>query len=403
MGNGVRVGRLFGITIRIDWSWILIFTLVTWNLRTVFAQVHPEWGSRLAWATAFLAAILFFGSVLAHELAHSLVARSQGIPVRSITMFLFGGVSNIQREPSSPWAEFLITIVGPVTSIILGVVFFALSGVGLGALASSVANPFAAIRRLPPLTTLLVWLGPTNILLGFFNLIPGFPLDGGRVLRSILWGVTGNLRRATRWTAYIGQLVAWLMILAGIAMVFGIKVPFFGSGLINGLWLAFIGWFLQSASSQSSQQVVARDLLEGIPVSRLMRTNAPSVLPDITVGSLVHDHIMGTDEHAFPVIEGPHLVGLVTLEDVRKVAREEWEQTMVSQIMTPRDSLVVMAPEDEASDALDKLAEHDIRQLPVVQMDAFVGLLRRRDIVRFLQTQSAYTSNERDRRSPTPG
>src|SRR3989304_6615773 len=237
MGNGVRVGRLFGITIRIYWSWILIFTLVTWNLRTVFAQVHPEWGSGLAWATAFLAAILFFGSVLAHELAHSLVARSQGIPVRSITMFLFGGVSNIQREPSSPWAEFLITIVGPVTSIILGVVFFALSGVGLGARASSVANPFAAIRRLPPVTTLLLWLGPINILLGFFNLIPGFPLDGGRVLRSVLWALTGNLRRATRWTAYFGQLVAWLMIVAGIAMVFGIQVPFFGAGLVNGLWL----------------------------------------------------------------------------------------------------------------------------------------------------------------------
>jgi len=389
VGSGFRLGRIFGITIRIDWSWLLIFTLVSWNLRTVLAQIHPEWDSRLAWGTAVLAALLFFASVLAHELAHSLVARSQGIPVRSITLFLFGGVSNIQREPSSPGAEFLITIVGPVTSIILGVAFFALSGLGLGALGSSVANPFAAIRRLPPLTTLLVWLGPVNILLGFFNLIPGFPLDGGRVLRSALWALTGNLRRATRWTAYFGQLVAWLMIVAGIAMVFGIQVPFFGAGLINGLWLAFIGWFLQSASAQSYQQVVARDLLEGTPVSKLMRTDVHAVPPQISVGSLVHDHIMGTDEHAFPVKEDSRLMGLVTLEDVRKVARENWEVTTVSQIMTPRESLVIMAPGDDASEALEKLAMRDIRQLPVLQGELFVGLLRLRDIVRFLQTQSA--------------
>jgi Zn-dependent protease/CBS domain-containing protein len=392
VGNGFRVGKIFGITIRIDWSWILIFTLVTWNLGTVFSQIHPGWGARLAWSTAIVAAILFFASVLAHELAHSLVARSQGIPVRSITLFLFGGVSNIQKEPSSPWAEFVITIVGPLTSIVLGAVFFVLSGVGLGSLASSVADPFAAIRTLPPLTTLLLWLGPINILLGIFNLVPGFPLDGGRVLRSVLWGLTGNLRRATRWASYFGQLVAWLMIIAGIAMIFGIQVPFFGTGLISGLWLAFIGWFLQSASAQSYHQVVARDLLEGVPVSRLMRTNVPSVPQDISVSSLVHDHIMGTDEHAFPVIEDTRLLGLVTLEDVRKIARGDWERTRVSEIMTPRERLIVMAPDDEAADALEMLAQHDIRQVPVVQMNMFVGLLRRRDLVRYLQTQTTMQS-----------
>ena len=179
-----------------------------------------------------------------------------------------------------------------------------------------------------------------------------------------------------------------------IAMVFGVQVPFFGSGFVGGVWLAFIGWFLQSASSQSYQQVVARDLLEGVPVSRLMRTDVPTVPPNISVSSLVHEHIMGTDEHAFPVIEDARLVGLVTLEDVRKVVRGEWERTTVAQIMTPRDRLVVMAPGDEASDALDKLAQHDIRQLPILQVDTFVGLLRRRDLVRFLQTQSS-ARNER--------
>ena len=390
MKTGVRIGRLFGIDIRVDWSWLFIFALIAWNLSAVFGQVHPQWSLALTWGVAIGAALLFFASVLAHELAHSLVARTQGVPVRDITLFLFGGVSNIQREPPSPLAEFLITIVGPITSVVLGFVFLWLSGVSIGPMQSIVTDPSQLIGRLSPLTTLLLWLGPINILVGIFNLIPGFPLDGGRVLRSILWALTNNLRRATHWASLVGQGIAWLMIVIGISMAFGAEVPFFGSGLINGLWLAFIGWFLNNASVQSYQQVVVQDILEGVPVARMMRANPPTVLPTSSISTLVHNHIMGTDDHAFPVVEDGHLDGMVTLEDVRKVPRERWDTTIVRQIMTPVDQVVVASPQEDAATAMTRLMQRDVNQLPVIEGGQLLGLLRRRDIMRWLQLQSEF-------------
>ena len=237
MRNSLKIGQIFGIEIDVDWSWLFIFFLIAWGLGSTFAQIHPGWGSGLVWFTAIAAALLFFVSVLLHELAHSLVALSQGVPVRSITLFLFGGVSDIQREPPSPRAEFLITIVGPITSFVIGVVLLLLAGVSANPVAT-MAGSSNALIGLSPQATGLLWLGSINILLAIFNLIPGFPLDGGRVLRSILWAITGNLRRATRWASAAGQLVAWLFIFAGIMMVFGAQIPLLGSGLINGLWLA---------------------------------------------------------------------------------------------------------------------------------------------------------------------
>jgi CBS domain-containing protein len=223
------------------------------------------------------------------------------------------------------------------------------------------------------------------VTLGIFNLIPGFPLDGGRVLRSILWAATDNLRRATRWAAWVGQAIAWLMIMAGIAMTFGVQIPFFGTGLGGGLWLAFIGWFLNSASAQSYQQLVIHDVLEGVSVSRMMRVNPPVCSSRCTVGRLVHDHIMGTDDQAFPILEEGRLVGLVTLEDVRKVGRDAWELAIVRDIMTPAEKLIVASPDEDAGLALEKLSSNDVRQLPVLSNGELVGLLRRRDIIKWLQ------------------
>lgn len=385
--GGFRVARIFGINIHIDWSWIFIFILVTWNLVLGFGAVRPEWGLGLRWGTALLASLLFFASVLAHELAHSLMAIAQGVPVRKITLFLFGGVANIQRDPPSPRAEFLITIVGPITSILLGVLFLGLAGVLAGQLTVP-PDPGTLIAQFDPLTILLGWLGVINIILGVFNLVPGFPLDGGRILRSILWAITDNLRRATRWASLVGQAVAWLMIVAGIAMVFGFQIPFFGSGLIGGLWLAFIGWFLNTAAVQSYQQVLVQDILEGVPVRRMMRADAPAVSPRRTISDLVHEHVMGTDDHGFPVLEDDRLVGIVTLEDIRKVPRDEWDNLPVGQIMTPADQLLTVSTEDDAAEALNKLMQRDVRQLPVLQEGRLVGLLRRRDIMRWLQLQS---------------
>lgn len=389
MRSGLGLGKIFGIKIYVDWSWIFIFLLVTSELALdVFPSVHPDWGPALTWGTALVAAFLFFLSVLAHELAHSIVARANGIPVSNITLFLFGGVSNIQREPRSPGIEFVMAIVGPLTSIVLGVIFLFLSGAIAVSADLFLGNLPRALAPLDPLSTLLLWLGPINIVLGIFNLVPGFPLDGGRVLRSILWAITNNLRRATQWASWVGQAIAWLFIAAGISMVFGVSLPYFGTGLVSGLWLAFIGWFLNNAAIQSYRQVVVEDLLGGVPVSQLMRVNAPAVAPNIPVSSLVHDHIMGTDDRAFPVIDNDRLVGLVCIEDVRKAPKEKWDTTPVSQIMTPANELAVATPRQDAADALGQLAGRDVNQLPVVENGRLVGILRRRDIMRWLQLHS---------------
>ena len=384
--SGFSIGRIFGIRITIDWSWIFIFVLVIWNLGTAVGDLHPSWSLATIWGVAVVAALLFFASVLAHELAHSLVARAQGLPVRSITLFLFGGVSNIQREPPSPGAEFLMTIVGPLTSIVLGVIFFVLGGLSAGTLVQEVRPFMTGLAPLSPLAIILLWLGQVNILLGLFNLIPGFPLDGGRVLRSILWAATNHLRTATRWASRVGQAIGWLLIIAGLAMIFGARIPFFGTGFFGGLWLAFIGWFLTTAAIQSYQQVVIHDILEGVPVARLMRTTVPTVPATISIGDLVHAHIMGTDERCFPVLQdGDQLAGLVCLDDVRKVPREDWDTTRVRDIMTPMDQVAVVTPQEEASEAFTVLTGRDVNQVPVVQDGHLVGMLRRRDILKWLQ------------------
>jgi Zn-dependent protease/predicted transcriptional regulator len=386
--GGFGIGKVFGIEIRIDWSWLLIFLLITFSLSVTFGQIHTDWSPALTWGTGIVASLLFFASVLAHEMAHSLVARAQGVPVRSITLFLFGGVSSIERDPASARNEFVMAFVGPLTSIVIGVVLLLITGIFVGPITAGVTDPLAAIAKLNPLFTLLMWLGSVNVLVGFFNLVPGFPLDGGRVLRSIIWAITDNVRRATRYASWAGQFIAWLMIVTGIAMVFGVQVPFFGTGLVGGVWLAFIGWFLNNAASQSYQQLVIHDILQGVQVARIMRSDPPTVAPNSSVSTLVHDHIMGTDDHSFPVMDDGRLLGLVTLEDVRHVHRDNWDTTSIRDIMTPADKLITVPPTEDAADALNKLTERDVGQLPVTTDGQLAGLLRRQDIIKWLRLHS---------------
>jgi Zn-dependent protease/predicted transcriptional regulator len=369
-------------------SWLLIFALVAWNLSVVFSQTHPDWGLPLSIGIALAASILFFGSVLLHELAHSLVANARGMSVRNITLFLFGGVSNIEREPPSPGTEFLMAVVGPLTSIVLGILLALVASAMSPMPESGVADPQQLVASLSPLTTLLAWLGSVNIFVGLFNLIPGFPLDGGRLVRSALWAATGSLRRATRWASWLGQGLGWLMIAAGIAQVFGLQIPGLGGGTISGLWLAFVGWFLSSAASQSYRQVVVNDILEDVPVGRVMRSSPPSVPSDICIDSLVHDHVMQTDDHAFPVVDGEQFVGIVTLDDLRSVSRDAWDTTTVGQVMTPTSELVTVTVDENAAEAMTKLQLRDVRQLPVTRNGSLADLLRRRDIVKWLQLRS---------------
>jgi Zn-dependent protease/predicted transcriptional regulator len=383
-GHGFRLGKIAGFAIRVDWSWLLIVTIITWNLTRVFSRIHPEWELAIQWGISSIAAILFFTSVLAHEIAHSLVARAYGLPVQDITLFLFGGVAKIEREPQTPKVEFLMAIAGPLTSLLIGVI---LTGLSLGPFwRNDWGGLSTRMSQLSPVLTIFLWLGSVNIILAVFNMIPGFPLDGGRVLRSIFWLLTNNLRRATHWASIIGRLNAGLMILTGVAMILGMDIPILGRGLINGVWLAFIGWFLHNASAQSYQTVAMQDALRSVLVAQIMRKNPPTVDPGETVLNMMHAQQMESYDQALPVLEENALVGIVTLADVHRVPEDRWGQTTVSEIMTPQSNVETISPEEYASDAMEKLVAKDVLQLPVVRSNCeFVGLLRRRDLMRWLQ------------------
>jgi Zn-dependent protease/CBS domain-containing protein len=384
--RGLRLGRVFGIEIAIDASWIFIAFLMTWSLASAFGHWHPNWSGGMAIGTALIATLLFFVSVLLHELAHSVVARGFGVPVRNITLFLFGGVSNIEREPPSAKAEFLTAVVGPLTSIGLGVLLLAIASLTTNIRSGGAAEPLTAFALLSPGDTLLTWLGSINVAVGVFNLIPGFPLDGGRLLRSAIWAATHDLHVATRWASAIGQAIGWVFVFLGVMMVFGRSVPFFGSGIVAGLWLAFIGWFLSSAAAASWRRQVVHELAEGWTVARLMRAPGAVAPPHWDLETLVNERLMRVDDRAFPVVDDEgRLLGLVTLADVRRTPRALWAQTQVVDAMTPRDRLTTTLAGESLADALDKLSRTDVGQLPVLDGDRLAGMLLRRDIARWLE------------------
>jgi Zn-dependent protease/CBS domain-containing protein len=385
MRNGFHLVTIAGIDVRVDWSLLIIFFLITFSLGTaLFPAWHPDWSPLLSLLMALVAAIAFFASVLAHELSHALVGRSRGIDVRRITLFIFGGMAHMQNEPRSWQAELWMAVVGPVTSLVLGVAFLWLAGLFVEPAASTPEHPEITLAALGPLPTVFAWLGNINIILGLFNLVPGFPLDGGRVLRAAIWGITGDMHRATRWASQGGQFFAWALIAAGAAMMLGLRVPFFGTGLLPGLWLAFIGWFLNNAALVSYRQLLVRELLEDVPVTRLMQTRFARVAPDISIDALVHEHFIGSEQRAFPVFDDNRFLGMICLQDIRGIAREDWPRTRADQIMTPADKLAHAEVQDDAATVLERLARRQVNQLPVLEHGALRGIVRREDIMRWL-------------------
>ena len=390
MNSGFRLGHIAGVEIGVDWSLLIIFFLITFSLGMgVFPSWHPEWSAAVAWSTAVAAALLFFASVLAHELSHALVGRAMGVPINRITLFVFGGMAQMDGEPPTWRAELAMAIVGPLTSLVLGFGFLWLASTIAGPIELNPDAPGETLAGLGVLATLLMWLGPINVVLGLFNLVPGFPLDGGRILRAVLWAVTGDHLRATRFASRIGQVFAWLLIAAGLVMMLGLRLPFFGGGWFSGLWLAFIGWFLNNAALMSYRQLVVREALENVPVARIMQKRFQSVSPDMPIATLVADHVMASGQRSFPVEQDDRFVGLVCLQDLQRHPRESWDKGTVGQIMTRAEAMTSLSPEQDAAEAMTVLARRDVNQLPVLDGARLVGLLRREDVLKWLSIHQA--------------
>jgi len=368
--GGVPLGKYFGIPVRLHWSWFIIFVLVTWILgASYFPGTYPGWNRVTYWGIGAATSILFFVSVLLHELAHSRVAQAAGMQVKSITLFIFGGVSQIGQEPGKPAVEFRMAIAGPGTSLVLGGIFWAIF--------------FAARHSVEPLAGLAFWLGYINVALAIFNLIPGFPLDGGRVLRSILWWRSGNVRSATRTASTIGRGVGFLFIFGGIALIFLNR-----SYWLNGIWLALIGWFLDNAAVGSYRQVALQDMLQGHTVSEVMTRDCQAIPPTATVEQTVHDYILNSGRRCFPVVEDGQALGMVTLHNIKGIARELWPKKTVREVMTPLDKVKSVGPNDGLSTAMQLLNDDDLNQLPVTEGHSIVGMIARDNLLSFIHARA---------------
>ena len=370
-GNTLRLGRLFGIEVKLDYSWFIIFALVTWSLaRQYFPMAHPGWSATVYWAMGALTALLFFTSVLAHELAHSFVAQAQGTPVRDITLFLFGGAAHISEEPKSPRHEFLMALAGPVTSLMIAGLF------GLVWQGSLTSNPL--------LHALAGWLATINLSLGLFNLIPGFPLDGGRVFRAIVWHITGNLQRGTAIAGGLGRFVAYGFIFWGVWQIFS-------GNWVNGLWIAFIGWFLENAATASVQQVALHQWLTGHTVREVMMTDCPQLLGQLTLDVAVDQVVLPSGKRCFPVIEQGQVQGLLTLHRIASAPRDQWATTRVQDVMIPLAELKTVRPDEELVAVFERMAEEDINQYPVLEAGnrRLLGIVARDNVLTFLHTRAA--------------
>jgi Zn-dependent protease/predicted transcriptional regulator len=364
MESSFKLGRIGGIEIGIHYTWLFAFFLVAWSLAGGFFPAnYPGWGASTYWVVGIVTALALFASVLVHELSHSFVALARGHGVHSITLFIFGGVSNLKSEAEDPKDEFLISIVGPLTSFALAALFWLL--VQALALGDS------------PLGAILGYLALINVMLGLFNLLPGFPLDGGRVLRSIIWAASGSLRRATEIASYVGQGFGFLLIFWGVSQVLG-------GNFLNGLWIGFIGWFLNSAAEATRQQQVLQEGLRGARVAELMNPEPPIASPTMSVQEFVFDHVVRHGQRALLVVDEGRLVGIVSITDAKELPQAAWPTTAVGAIMTPAP-LKTVSPDADVNGALQLLVEGSLNQVPVVRDGQLVGLLSRIDIMRFLQ------------------
>jgi Zn-dependent protease/CBS domain-containing protein len=360
-----RLGRIKGIEIGIHYSWLFIFALLTYSLAdSFFPSIYSDWSTGQYWIIAAIASLLLFASVVAHELGHSFTAIAKGIPVHSITLFIFGGVASLSQEIKDAKTEFLVAIAGPAVSLFIAVV-----SAGGMYLLDGVSEQFAAVFE---------YLALANGILVVFNLIPGFPLDGGRVFRSIVWGITHSMERATRIATRLGVIIGYLFIIGGVFVIFT-------GDVISGIWFGAIGWFLQNAAAQSMHQFRMQSTVQGVVAGALMQRNPPVVDPGVPIDRLVEHYFIGQNLRGVPVVQQDVLLGIITLTDLRSTPQSEWPSLRVADRMTPRYRLITVTPESPIEVAMQAMSEHDVHQIPVVEGGMLVGLLTRSTIIRYLQ------------------
>ncbi len=370
----LRIGRVAGIDILIHWSWLAIFFLLVWWLATGWygeVERYSHWSDAERWVAAFLTTLFFFLSILVHELSHSLMAKRLGLPVSSITLFIFGGVSSLTAEPDSAKQEFQIAIVGPLTSFVIGT---AAGAVWIVSRANGFDDTVAA--------AVAGYLAIINTAVGVFNMLPGYPLDGGRVLRSVLWAQSRSMLRATKWASTSGTTISWVLIALGVLSVLA-------GNFVGGIWFVVIGWFLRNVSEQSYQQLVVRTTLEGTKVGDVVNRAFSPAPPDVSVAELVTEYMVGRSQRCVPIVVADDLLGLVSMGDLRDLPRDQWGAISAYRAMTPRERLHIVSPGDDLVKAMELMAQHDVHQLPVVSAQReFQGFVTRADVLRLIQIRT---------------
>ncbi len=363
--SSIYLGRIFGIPVQLDYSWFLIFIMLTWSLATnYFPAEFGNWPVAQYWGVGAASTILMFASVLLHEIGHSVVALYYKIPVRNITLFIFGGMADIGGQPPKPSAEFWIALAGPAANFLLAIFFGLLQPLTGG---------------WPPLFALFRYLAFINLSLAVFNMIPGIPLDGGRAFLAIIWGITHNFGRATFIAATLGRIIAFLLILLGVWQIYT-------GNLAGGVWTAFVGWFMENAAASRVQQQTIHDLLAGRPVSSAMRRDYATVGPGETLEQVIHEHILGSGHRSLIVEENGRVAGLLTIHELKKIPRAVWPATTVAQIMIPFEQMERVRPEMELAEALGKMDRNGVNRLPVMIEDQMQGMLGRDDVIGLLCT-----------------
>lgn len=371
METHVSLGRILGVKIGLHFSWILIAFLIVFSLSARFRITNPDWGAGTIWLLAIATAALFFASIVAHELSHAIVAKRRGLPVHSITLFALGGVARIEKESADAKTEFWMGIVGPISSAAIGISCLAV--------AFALGWPFLAEPETPVLA-MLVWLGYINVALAVFNMLPGFPMDGGRVLRAVVWHATGDEARATRIATATGQAMAVGFIILGV-------ISFFQGTGLGGLWLAFIGWFLLGAARASAAQLEVSESLRGVRVSDVMSRDCPIVDGRSNLATFAEE-VLRTGNRCFLILENGKVTGLVTPHEVKAVERSQWPYKTVFEVMKPLDQLRTVTPDTPASEALETIGRQNVNQLPVVSDARLEGIVSRDRIVRYLVTRA---------------